>query len=98
MGIKKAMTTLSNSYETIRLASVMTPQVSKIVKKMGESRVFEALTDDAKMEVFAKDVYSQLTIDIKSKISLEAFIPMILNNKKKLLKNKANQKKVSNHK
>lgn len=88
---------MSNSYQTMKLASMLTPEISRIVKKLGADRVYEALTNNEKMESFAKDVYSDLPIHLRTKITLEQLIPMILSNKEKMMKKKKNQKKVEKH-
>lgn len=84
----------AGGFQSIKLASMLTPELSRIVKKLGENRVFEALTDDDKMETFARDVYADLPIHLRTKISLEQLIPMIMSNKKNIMKKKKNKEKV----
>ena len=95
MGIKSLV---QNGYDTVRLASVMKTQVSKIVRLMGEDRVYRALTNDEEMNLFAREVYGKLSFDVKQKISVDVFIKMVVDNKERLLSKKSNKKKILNHK
>lgn len=92
------MKQLTQNYELVRLASKMSPQIKKICRDLGDDRVQEALLDDSKMDEFAKDVYDRLSLDVRSKIPFEGFLPLIKDNQKKLMKKKKNQRIVSKKK
>lgn len=88
---------ISGGYQAMKLASMLTPELSRVVKKLGVDRVYKALTDDDEMEVFARDVYAELPINLRTQITLEQLIPMIMSNKKRIMKKKKNQNKVEKH-
>lgn len=89
---------VANSYATVKLYSGLMSQVSKIVKQKKLDDVREALSDNEKMKAFATDVYSKLSFDVKSKITIESFIQMAIEKKEMFMKVGKNIKKLKGKK
>jgi len=85
------------NFQKIKLLSSLTLELNRVAKELGEESVYEALTDDSKMESFAKKVISSLPMHLKSSFSIEKLIPIIMDNKKQLLKKRKNKKLIKDH-
>lgn len=82
----------AGGFEAIKTGSMLTQALSPIIRNMGVERVHEALTDDDKLAAFSGQVYSRLPPHIRMRVSLEQLIPMIISQKKRLLRNKKHKK------
>lgn len=58
-------------YDTTRVASRLTYEIGKIIKKKGVENTFKKMTDDDQFESFVSDIYVCIPEDLKSKISAE---------------------------
>lgn len=85
---------VASTYEMAKLSARITPQIKKIVNKMDEDFVRSALISDIKMTELAKNLYEELTPDIRNKIHIDYFVSLILANKSTVMKKNKNKKKV----
>lgn len=96
--MSRASFSVAGSYEMIKIYGKLTSQVSKIVKAKSKDSVKEALSDNEKMKAFAAEIYAKLTLDIKSKITFESFIAMVIEKKEAIMKVGRNMKKLDGKK
>lgn len=91
MSVKQTFKTAS---DFVKVASDVVPHLKKLVKSMGDEKIKEALSTEDNMKVFARNLYDKMPSHVKMKCSYETFLAVIIENRKKMMKKKSNQKKV----
>lgn len=85
----------AGGFQKVKLFNQISAELSKIAPKLGEERVYEALTCDEKMKEFAQDAIAMLPVHLKNQVNMEDIVTLILSNKKFLMKKKKNKEKVA---
>lgn len=82
-------------YDATRVASRLTYEIGKIIKKKGVEATFKKMTDDDQFDSFVSDIYLCLPDDIKSKVSISDLSLELRSQRDKKLKTKNGIKHLS---
>jgi hypothetical protein len=93
MSIKSASRFL-NAGANMVLVAKLTPEISRLVKKRSKEQMAEALSSDEGMATFARDLYQELSAQIRNQVPLEGFIDFVQKNRTRIMGKKRNQKTV----
>lgn len=75
-------------YDTTRVASRLTYEIGKIIKKKGVENTFRNMVDDDKFDSFVLEIHKCIPEDLRSKISMEHLSLELKNQRDKKLKTK----------